>query len=100
VVRIPGKFDTDQGTYTGPQDTTTLSANQIIFYVAGINGSSGNLRATPKAAQIGIGNTVKANFYVPNGTLWIRQNSKATGAFIGKDVDVGIGVKVWLQSAF
>ena len=100
MVRIPGKFDTDQGTYTGPQDTTTLSANQIIFYVAGINGSNGNLGATPKAAQIGIANTVNANFYVPNGTLWIRQNSKATGAFIGKDVDVGIGVKVWLPSAF
>ena len=43
---------------------------------------------------------MKANFYVPNGTLWIRQNSQATGAFIGKDVDVGIGVKVWLKSAF
>jgi len=99
-VRIAGKFDTDQGTYTGPQDTTTLSANQIIFYVAGINGSNGNLGATPKAAQIGIANTVNANFYVPNGTLWIRQNSKATGAFIGKDVDVGIGVEIRKQSGF
>lgn len=99
-VRIAGKFDTDQGTYLGPQDTTTLSASQIVFYVAGINGSTGNLGATPKAAQIGIANTVKANFYVPNGTLWIRQNSQATGAFIGKDVDVGRGVKIWLKSAF
>ncbi|MEP0822518.1 MAG: hypothetical protein HRF44_06685, partial [Ignavibacterium sp.] len=99
-VRIAGKFDTDQGTYLGPQDTTTLSASQIVFYVAGINGSTGNLGATPKAAQIGIANTVKANFYVPNGTLWIRQNSQATGAFIGKDVDVGRGVTIWLKSAF
>ena len=99
-VRIAGKFDTDQGTYIGPEDTTSLSANQIVFYIGGINGSNGNLAATPKAAQIGIANTVKANFYVPNGTLWIRQNSQATGAFIGKDVDVGIGVKVWLKSAF
>lgn len=99
-VRVAGKFDTDQGTYLGPQDTTTLSASQIVFYVAGINGSTGNLGATPKAAQIGIANTVKANFYVPNGTLWIRQNSQATGAFIGKDVDVGRGVTIWLKSAF
>lgn len=99
-VRIDGRFDTDQGTYLGPQDTTTLSASQIVFYIAGINGSNGNLGATPKAAQIGISNTVIANFYVPNGTLWIRQNSQATGAFLGKDVDIGIGVKIWIKSAF
>ena len=99
-VRIAGKFDTDQGSYIGPEDTTSVSANQIVFYIGGINGSNGNLGATPKAAQIGLSNVVKANFYVPNGTLWIRQNSQATGAFVGKDVDVGIGVKVWLKSAF
>ncbi|HEY4612948.1 MAG TPA: hypothetical protein VII11_08205 [Bacteroidota bacterium] len=93
-VRIAGKFDSGQGSYIGPQDTTTLSADQIIFYVAGINGTNGNLGATPKAAKIGIGNTVWANFYAPNGTLWIRQNSEARGQFIGKDVDVGIGVKI------
>ena len=99
-IRIAGKFDTDQGSYIGPEDTTSLSANQIVFYIGGINGSNGNLGAAPKAAQIGLSNTVKANFYVPNGTLWIRQNSQATGAFIGKDVNVGIGAKVWLKSAF
>ncbi|GJQ22123.1 MAG: hypothetical protein HBSIN02_24780 [Bacteroidia bacterium] len=99
-IRIAQKLDTDQGSYIGPEDTTSMTADQIVFYIGGINGSNGNLTATPKAAQIGIANTVKANFYVPNGTLWIRQNSQVTGAFIGKDVDVGIGVKVWLKSAF
>jgi hypothetical protein len=99
-VRIAQKFDSDQGSYIGPEDTTSLSADKIVFYVAGINGSSGTLSATPKAAQIGIANTVKANFYAPSGTLWIRQNSEVTGAFLGKDVDVGIGVKVWHKSAF
>ena len=99
-VRIKDKFDSGQGTYIGPEDTTTLSADEIVFYVEGINGNNGNLGATPKAAKVGISNTVKANFYVPNGTLWIRQNSKAEGSFIGKDVDVGIGVKVRLRSTF
>src|SRR3990172_2712483 len=99
-IRLAGKFDTDQGTYIGPEDTTDMSASQIVFYIGGINGNNGNLGATPKAAQVGLSNTVKANFYVPNGTLWIRQNSQATGAFIGKDVNVGIGVKIWLKSAF
>ena len=99
-VRIKDKFDSGQGSYIGPEDTTTLSADEIIFYVEGINGNNGNLGATPKAAKIGISNTVKANFYVPNGTLWLRQNSEVEGSFIGKDVDVGIGVTVKLNSAF
>ena len=54
--------------------------------------------ATPKAAQIGIKNTVFANFYVPNGTIWLRQGTEATGSFIGKDVIVGINSKVALDS--
>jgi hypothetical protein len=93
-IRIAGKFDSGQGSFIGPEDTTLVSADQIMFYVGGINGTNGTLGATPKAAKIGIGNRVWASFYVPNGTLWIRQNSEATGQFIGKDVDVGIGVKV------
>ncbi len=99
-VRIKDKFDSGQGSYIGPEDTTIVSADEIVFYVEGINGNNGNLGATPKAAKIGISNKVKANFYVPNGTLWLRQNSEVEGAFIGKDVDVGIGVKVKLSSAF
>ena len=99
-VRIADKFDSGQGSYIGPEDTTIVSAKDIIFYVGGINGSNGNLGATPKAAKIGISNTIKANFYVPNGTLWIREHSEAEGVFIGKDVVVGIGVKVQLKSAF
>jgi hypothetical protein len=54
----------------------------------------------PKAARIGISNKIKANFYVPNGTLWIMMNSEAEGAFIGKDVSIGAGTKIKLNSAF
>ncbi len=93
-VRIAQKFDGGSGSYIGPQDTTSLGADQIMFYVAGINGTNGSLTTTPKAAKIGIGSTVRACFYAPNGTLWIRQSSDARGQFIGKDVDVGIGVKI------
>ena len=94
-VRIAGRFDSGQGDSIGPEDTTTVTADQIMFYVGGVNGTNGTLGGTPKAAKIGINNRVRASFYVPNGTLWIRQNSEAKGAFIGKDVDVGIGVKIW-----
>ena len=99
-VRIAGRFDTDQSSYVGPQPGAAVTAADVVFYVAGINGAGGNLGATPKAAQIGLGNSVEANFYVPNGTLWLRQGSVATGSFIGRDVDVGIGVTVTLDSFF
>ena len=99
-VRIANKFDSGQGSYIGPEDTTTVSAKDIIFYVGGINGNNGNLGATPKAAKIGISNVIKANFFVPNGTLWIKEHSEIEGSFIAKDIEFGIGAKVKLNSAF
>jgi hypothetical protein len=99
-VRVEDKFDTDLKAYIGPQEGSGISAADIIFYIAGINGNNGNLGATPKAAQIGINNTALANFYAPNGTLWIRDDTHATGAFWGKDVIVGIGVELTLESFF
>jgi hypothetical protein len=99
-VRVAGRFSADQGSFVGPDPASAVTASEVVFYVAGINGGSGNLGATPKAAKIGIGSTVGANFYVPNGTLWLRQNTVAAGAFLGRDVDVGIGVELTLASAF
>ncbi|MFQ5526066.1 MAG: Ig-like domain-containing protein [Thermoanaerobaculia bacterium] len=105
-VRVEEKFDTDKNSTVGPSagclraDVTPCSAADIIFYVAGINGSTGNLGATPKAASVGLANTVNANFYVPNGTLHLRQNTNATGAFLGRDTNVGKGVQVSLDSFF
>jgi len=99
-IRIADKFSSGEGSYIGPEDTTRLSAKQITFYVGGINGKTGTLGADPKAAKVGMRNTVKATFYVPNGTLWIREGSEVEGVFLGKDVEVGIGVKVWWKSGF
>jgi hypothetical protein len=99
-LRIAEKFSSGEGSYVGPEDTTRLRADDIKFYVGGINGKSGTLGADPKAAKVGMRNTVKATFYVPNGTLWIREGSEVEGVFLGKDVEVGIGVKVWWKSGF
>jgi hypothetical protein len=99
VVRVQGKFDTDQRTYVGPQGGAPLTAADIVFFIGGMNGRSGALGASPKAAQLGVDNEVHANFYVPNGTLWIREGTVATGAFHGRDVIVGIGVRVALDSS-
>ena len=38
-----------------------------------------NLGALPEADHFGIRNTVIAYVYVPNGTLWLRQNTAACG---------------------
>lgn len=99
-ILIEGKLDTDQNSYIGPQSGSGIGAADIIFYIADINGNNGNFGATPKAAQLGLKNTILANFYVPNGTLWLRQGTVATGAFLGRDVIVGENVQVTLESAF
>lgn len=99
-IRIEGRFDTDKNAVVGAAPGFAVAASEIIFYVGGINGNNGNLGATPKAAQLGLSSTVNANFYVPNGTLWIRQNAMATGAFLGRDVILGIGASATLDSFF
>jgi hypothetical protein len=100
TIIIQQKLDTDQDSYVGPQAGSGVGAKDIVFHVAGINGGNGQFDATPKAVQFGLRNTVAANAYSPNGTLWLRQGTVATGAFIARDVIVGEQVEVTLESAF
>lgn len=100
TIHVAEKLRVEQGSFVGPDPVSGLLASDVVFYVAGINGGNGNLGATPKAAHLGLHCTVLANFYVPNGTLWLRQGTAATGAFLARDVDVGLGVLVTLESAF
>jgi hypothetical protein len=99
-VRVEGKLSFDEDSFVGPAPGAGIGASDVVFFVAGTNGNNGNLGATPKAAKIGIGATAQASFYVPFGTLHLRQNSVATGAFLARDVDVGPGVDVHLDSWF
>ncbi len=41
-IRVEEKFEASQKAYVAPQDTTAMSAKDIVFYVAGINGNNGN----------------------------------------------------------
>ena len=99
-IRIAGKFALDDHSFVGPAAGSGITAADLVFYVAGINGNNGNLGATPKAAKIGQACTAQASFYVPNGTLQIRENTQATGAFLGLDVLVGLGADLYLDSYF
>ncbi len=99
-IRVAGKLMIDLGSTVGPAAGSGVTAADIVFYVAGINGTSGNLWALPRAARLGIGSKVRANVYAPNGTVWIRQRSEARGAFLGRDVLLGRKAEVTLDSAF
>ncbi len=99
-IRVADKFSIDADSFLGPNTGAAVGASDIIFYVAGINGTSGTLGAVPKAAKIGIDAEAHANFYVPNGTLWLRAGSNVFGAFLGRDVNVGVGAQVTLDSFF
>ncbi len=99
-LRIANRLEPGQGAIIGPAPGSGLNATDLVLFVAGINGNSGNLGGTPKAAIIGENNIVTATLYAPNGTLWLRQGTQAKGAFIAKDVQIGEQVQVWLENAF
>ncbi len=86
--------------FIGPEKGANISAKDIRIYVKEMHGKNGKCDAHHKAAVIGEHNTVIANIFVPDGTLWIKQGSSIKGAFIAKDVEIGEDVQVTLDSAF
>ena len=97
---INNRLEPGSNSQIGPADGSGITARDIVFYANGINGSTGDLDANPKAAEIGTKNTVKANIYAPNGTIWINSHSDVEGAVIGKDVLVGTEVQIIQNSIF
>jgi hypothetical protein len=55
---------------------------------------------TAPAASIGTKSTVRANLYVPHGTLLLGNQAQAAGSFIGRDVIVGTKTDVQLASGW
>ncbi len=99
-VRVEGRFTTGQGATVGPDAGSGVAAHDVVFYVAGINGTDGAIDSTPLAAVIGHDNAVAANVYAPNGTVMIGHGSDATGAFLGRDVLLDVRARVALDSFF
>jgi RHS repeat-associated protein len=100
-IHIAGRVSTTSGAIVGPASGVTLTASGIRIEVSGINGTSGALTATPPAASFGTGNHVNALVLVPNGTLAFGTGAVATGAFMGRDVDVaGSGTQFVFQDGF
>ena len=88
--------------YIGPDKECDISARDICIYVGGENGGGRYFKYFkdfPKAVQIGRYSDISANIYAPNGTIWVQRSCTVKGAFIGKDVLIGYGVKITLDSA-
>jgi hypothetical protein len=100
-LHVAGRLSTSSGATIGSAPGANLTAGKIRIEISGRNGSTGALAATPPAAALGTGNTVTALILVPNGSLVFGTGTTATGAFMGRDVDVGgAGVKLTYQDGF
>jgi len=99
-IRILGKLWTGNAITVGPASGSGIDASDIVVYVYDVNGTTGTLGASPKAADIGQNTVIDANLYAVNGTLKIGSGSDIIGALLGRWVDVGTGVALSLDSAF
>lgn len=111
-VRVKSEMDTDAKTYIGPDPSApALQAHDIVFYLEGTDDKGRwhdddhgpgkkDEEVSPTVVQIGVKNTLLANIYAPNGTVWLKEGTKGTGAFIGKRVRIGEKVELTLDSAF
>ena len=88
-VRMAGRLTVAASSFVGPQSGSGVDASQIVFYVAGINGTTGVLGATPAAASVGRFTHLQANVYAPNGSVLVERDVVARGAFVGRDVRLG-----------
>ena len=97
-LRIEERLMADRAMHIGPVEGSGFDAADMIMYVAGINGKGGELGETPVAAEIGQNNDVRANLFVPNGSLIFEGNTVAEGSFIARDIHVGRNTSVALNS--
>ncbi|MCP4692161.1 MAG: hypothetical protein GY859_29210, partial [Desulfobacterales bacterium] len=99
-IRVAERIKTKKYFYAGAANGADAAPSEIFFHVAGFNGGGGGLNEEPKAVEIGLDSEIFANFYVPNGTLKFQNGTIAQGAFIARDVDVGNGCRISLDSGF
>ncbi len=100
-IRVQDHIETRHHVVVGPAPTaTTLTAADVVIIGTGINGTTGEISATPEAVKFGTNNTIRANIYAPDGLLRIKTDSVATGAFVGKWVRMGNGGTITLEGGF
>lgn len=93
-VRIENSLMVGKNNIVGPDTDTSPSASDVIFYV------SGEGTDNVEAVTVRMNGEINANIYAPSGTIDIRKNTEATGAFIGENVVIGKNVQLTWDSAF
>ncbi len=100
-VRVSDRIDTHRRTVIGPApDAPQLSARDLLIIGMGRNGSTGIIHDNDPAVRFGEESLVRAQVYVPHGLLWIKDNSQATGAFLGRWVRMGRKSTIALEGGF
>ena len=100
-IRVAGKLSINHVGYVGPAPSASnLDATDIVFYVLGINGENGLIDDEPQAAMFGTNLILIANVFVPNGTLFIGQETLATGGFLGKWIQIQRDAVLTLESGW
>jgi hypothetical protein len=99
-VRIQGKVSIGTGSDVRPASGSVPVPHDVMFYIGGINGTTGGLTETPKAVQTGTSVTLKANWYVPNGTMSVAYGSDIIGGIVAKDILTGNSVTFNVDSYF
>lgn len=96
VLRIAGRAVLGTSSVLQPVPGFDLDATDLVVYVTGTDGPPAN----PAAFLGRTATTIVANIYASEGTLSFGRQSSATGAFLGKRVDVGEKAVLNLQSGF
>ncbi len=111
-LRIANELAVSKGGSFGPATNATMVSAHDIRVTVGGGDDRGRWNrddddepledgeVAPTAVQVGQNVTLKANVYAPKGTIWVKRGATATGAFIGKRVQIGENVKLTLDSAF
>ena len=97
---VSGRADFGASSVVSPVDGSRLTPAAIRIQVDGINGTDGALLSTPPAAHVGQGGKVFATLYATAGSVVLEQNVEGNGAFLGRDILVGRGSHLTINSAF
>ena len=100
-VFVEGRIDSGKNSTIGPAAGTSIGTSDIIIFVKGPNAPGVNLNdQQPEAVDIGQNSDVDANFFSPNGTFHLRQNSSFTGAALAKNIKIDKEGTITLDSFF
>ena len=95
-IRVRRGATGDNSSVIMPRAGSSVRPQDILIYIGGTDAQS----AFTYALNISPKSTITANVLAPNGTVYLSQGTTCTGAFFGKVVQIGTGVKLSLASSF